>query len=353
MIREWMFLGLIAAMGQAVEVKTVVEGSGYFPVMIRLNSGELLAVLRGGGAHVDVHGRLDTVISTNNGKSWSAAATAVDGEFDDRNPALGQSKDGAVLLAFSIAKNYDETGRKFRGTRKDRVFDGVYVMRSANKGKTWSKPERSETIHSFYAGKGLVSPYGKIVQLMDGTLLMAVYFEFFDDRGFQSYVFRSSDNGKSWGEPSLMGAGYNETGIVVLPNGDVLAALRSGGDQHLSIARSSDGGRTWSAAAQVTSGLEHPGDLIVLKDKRVLLSYGERNAPRGVHALLSADNGKTWDKTKMITLVDSAPNVDCGYPSSVQLPDGGVATMYYQVNDPANTPGSAKAAVVFWDPPKP
>lgn len=345
-----LFAVIGAALAPANEVKTVVEGSGYFPVMIHLRSGELLAVLRGGGAHVDVRGRLDIVTSKDGGQTWSAPRTAIDEEFDDRNPALGEAKDGTVLLAYSVAKNYDETGRKFKGGRSDRVFDGVYVMRSKDKGQTWSKPERSEAIHSFYTGKGLVSPYGKIVQLRDGTLLMAVYFEFFDARGFQSYLFRSADGGKTWGDPTLMGAGFNETGIVALPDGEVLAALRSGKDPSLSITRSSDGGRTWSAPAQVTAGMEHPGDLIVLKDNRVLLTFGERNAPRGVRALLSSDNGKTWDKDKMVILEDGAPNVDCGYPSSAQLPDGRVVTMYYRVDDLQNAPGSAKAKAVIWSP---
>lgn len=339
--------------GQTGTVQTVLEGSGYFPVLIRLKSGELLATLRGGGSHVDVRGRLDMVMSKDNGRTWSKPWTAIDQEFDDRNPALGQLKDGTVLLAYSIAKNYDETGLKFKGTsRKDRVFDGVYLMRSKDKGKTWSKPERSEAIHNFYVDKGLVSPYGKIAQLADGTVLMSVYFEFFDDRGFQSYVFRSHDGGKTWGEPALMGAGFNETGITALPNGDILAALRAGKGQSLSIARSTDGGKTWSAPEQVTKDMEHPGDLIVLKNGHVLLSHGERNPPRGVKALISTDNGKTWNKANPITLASDAPNVDCGYPSSVQLPDGSILTIYYQVDDPKNTPASAKAKVVIWKEPQ-
>ena len=75
--------------------------------------------------------------------------------------------------------------------------------------------------------QGLVSPYGKIIQLRDGTVLMAVYFEFFDERHNESWLFRSKYNGKTWGEPVLMGKHYNETGIAALRDGRVLAALRS------------------------------------------------------------------------------------------------------------------------------
>lgn len=341
----------IAAAGQ-YQSKVVIDGSGYFPVQIRLNDGSLLAVVRGGDAHVGVKGRLDLISSTNGGKSWSTPRIVVDEKFDDRNPALGQLKDGTVLLAYAIASGYDESGKKFLGGRSSRIFDGVYVKRSKDNGRTWTKPERSETIHQFYSPNGLVSPYGKIVQLGDGTVLMAVYFEFFDQRGFESHLFRSKDGGKTWGEPAVMGKGYNETGVAVLPNGDVLAALRSGKGMSISIARSTDGGRSFSAPEQITGDMEHPGDLIVLKDGRVLLSYGERNAPRGIRALISSDNGKTWNKEKAIVLANDAPNGDCGYPSSVQLPNGDIVTLYYQVDDATNAPASAKTKMIVWQAPK-
>ncbi len=324
----------------------VLEGTGYFPVQVRLRNGDLLAVVRGGDSHVGVKGRLDLVTSRDGGKHWSSPWTAVDGAEDDRNPALGQLRDGTVLLAFAVARNYDESGRNFKGPRAARVFDGVYVMRSRDNGRSWSPPVRSEAIHSSYVGKGVVSPYGKIVQLRDGSALMAVYFEFFDGRGFESHLYRSRDGGVTWGEPSIIGKGFNETGLVVLPNGDVLAGMRSGKEKSIWVARSKDEGRTFGEARPITKEMQHPADLITLRDGRVLLTYGERNAPRGVQAVVSSDNGATWGAP--IVLVSDAPNVDCGYPSSVQLNDGQVVTMYYQVNDERVTPGSAQARAVVW-----
>lgn len=339
---------LPAQMGQPA---VVVNGDGYFPVAIRLTSGEVLSVLRGGAAHVGVKGRLD-LVTTKDGKTWSKPWVAIDEQYDDRNPALGQLKDGTILLAYAILSGFDDSGVKLKGSRSDRLFDGVYLMRSTDKGRTWSKPRRDDTIHKFYAGQGHVSPYGKIIQLADGTVLMAVYFEFFDGRGNESYVFRSRDGGKTWGEPALIGSHYNETGIQVLPDGGLLAALRSEKGGHIAVARSTDQGRTWSTPERITEDREHPGDLIVLKDGRVLLTYGERNAPRGVHAVLSRDNGRTWDMTKKVVLANDAPNTDCGYPSSVQLADGRILTIYYQVDDLQNAPASAKAKAIVWQAPR-
>ena len=335
----------------SMQAATVVEGAGYFPVIIQLQNGDALSVYRAGAPHVGVKGRLDLVRSTDGGKTWSAPWTAVDGEFDHRNPALGQLKDGTILLAYSIASNYDSTGLKFNGSRRDRVFDGVYLVRSKDGGKTWTKPARSEPIHKFYEAGGVVSPYGKIVQMKDGTVLMAVYFEFFADMAHKSYLFQSHDGGLTWGEPSLMGKHYNETAITMLPNGDILAAVRSEKGGHLSITRSTDRGKTFQTPEQLTEDLEHPADLIVLKDGRVLLTFGERNVPRGIHAMLSKDSGKTWDKTNRIVLASDAPNIDCGYPSSIQLASGEILTIYYQVDDAKNTPASAKAKSILWKAP--
>jgi sialidase-1 len=328
--------------------QVLTQGLGYFPVAISLKNGDVLAVIRGGAAHVGVKGRLDLIRSRDKGKTWSAPWTAIDEKFDDRNPAMGQLKDGTIVLAYAIASGYDETGLRFAAKREDRIFDGVYLIFSKDNGRTWSKPVRDPAIYDFYKGKGAISPYGKIVQLPDGTVLMAVYFEFFDDRHNQSYLFRSTDGGKTWGSPVLMGEHSNETGIVRLRDGRLLAALRSEKGGHLSITESADAGRTWSKPVQITADSEHPADLIQLRDGRVLLVYGERNAPRGVHAMISPD-GRTWDKSKRIVLADDASNGDCGYPSSVEVSKGKVVTLYYQVEDPKNVPASASARAVLWD----
>ena len=329
--------------------QVITKGLGYFPVAISLKNGDVLAVIRGGAAHVGVKGRLDLIRSSDRGKTWSAPWTAIDEQFDDRNPAMGQLKDGTIVLAYVIASGYDATGLRF-GKREERIFDGVYLIFSKDNGKTWSKPVRDPAIHQFYTGKGLVSPYGKMVQLRDGTLLMAVYFEFFDDRHNQSYLFRSKDGGKTWGEPVMMGEHANETGLVLLRDGRVLAALRSEKGAYISITESADQGRTWSKAIQLTADSEHPADLIQLRDGRVLMVFGERNAPRGVHALISRD-GRSWDKTKHIVLADDAPNGDCGYPSSVEVSKGKVVTLYYQVDDLKNVPASSSSRAVVWNVP--
>ena len=345
---------LFAAATLFAAPQIVVNGDGYFPVLIKLNDGRLAAVLRGGAPHIGRGGRLDWITSKDQGRTWTQPTVLVDTPEDDRNPAFGQLKDGTLLAAYTILSGYRPDGKESTA-RKDRVFDGVYVMRSTDGGKTWSEGRRKPETRRPPGDKNVVStavsPYGKIVQLKDGTALMAVYYEATLTDGtqqFQSWVFRSTDQGLTWDYPSLIQLDGNETSLAVLQDGTVLAAVRTSRAGYLRVTRSTDGGRTWAPSVQVTKDAEHPADLIQLQDGRVLMSFGQRNAPRGVHTWLSNDAGLTWKPENRQTLASDAPNVDCGYPSSVETKRGHIVTIYYQVDDAQNTPASAKAKVIQW-----
>ncbi len=354
-----LWLPFLASALLAAPPQTVLEGAGYFPVMIQLKDGRLAAVHRAGAAHIGRGGRLDWITSRDQGRTWTKPVTLVDTPEDDRNPAFGQLKDGTLLMAYCILSGYGPDG-KLAAARKNRVFDGVYVMRSTDQGRTWSPGKRSPETRRPPGDKNVVStavsPFGKIVQLQDGTALMAVYYEATLTDGtqqFQSWVFRSTDQGQTWDHGALIQLDGNETALTVLNDGTVLAAIRTSRAGYLRIARSTDGGRTWSPSTALTKDSEHPADLIQLRDGRVLLTFGERNAPRGVHAWLSGDGGVTWKPEHRQTLAADAPNVDCGYPSSIETRRGEITTIYYQVDDAQNAPATAKAKVLRWQVPRP
>jgi sialidase-1 len=314
---------ILIGRSEPAEKVTVVAGEGHFPVACMLKNGELAVVLRGGAPHVGIKGRLDLVTSNDSGRTWSAPRTAVDTPGDDRNPAFGQLSDGTLVLAYAVAsEGYDETGLRMEKAK----FDGVYVIRSIDAGSTWTSPYKINIV-----GSEDFSPFKKIIQLRDGTALMAILVEVGESGAWDSYLYRSRDNGKTWGDPSRIAVSYEETALVSLPDGRLLAALKSekGG---LAVAYSSDKGRSWSEPKPLTRNGEHPGDLIVLRDGSVVLTYGERNRPYGVRALVSHDGGSSWDSDHLVILADDAPNWDTGYPSSVELKDGGIFTVYYQVD---------------------
>jgi sialidase-1 len=148
---------------------------------------------------------------------------------------------------------------------------------------------------------------------------------------------RSADGGQAWGEAALIArdpAGqlsFEEPTLACAPNGHLLAILRCGEPgryEHLYQARSDDEGHTWLDLKK-TPMWGHPAHLLVLADGRLLCSYGYRRPPFGVRACVSRDQGLTWDIEHEIVLRDDGGSRDVGYPSSAQLADGSIVTVYY------------------------
>lgn len=333
-----------------VERTLVVSGQGYFPVACRLQDGRIALVLRGGAPHIGIKGRLDMVFSSDEGKTWSKPVVVADDKFDDRNPAFGQAKDGTLVVGFWLANNYREDGRWDESLNQS----STWVTRSIDGGQTWSKPTEIDVTD--LAGYG--SPYGKIITMPDGAMLMPIYGSGGRDEttgktrpGDFSYLYRSTDNGQTWSPYSTIGATrFNETGIVRLDTGEMLAAMRTvAPDQDVWLSRSKDDGKTWSEPVKVTTRVVHPADLVQLPDGRVLLVSGDRRKPFGVIGIVgSADK---FDFANAFKLVDTAINTDCGYPSSIVLKDGKVMTAYYATGDKEHADwGVHCAAVTFTAP---
>ncbi|MFC1717744.1 exo-alpha-sialidase [Candidatus Poribacteria bacterium] len=318
---------------ESAERVVAVRGGGYFPVLIRLQDGTLGAVVRGGAPHIGIEGRLDWIHSEDGGKTWSEPAVIVDSEFDDRNPALGQMPDGTIVMAYAEASTYNEKGE----------FDtsvGAYTkyyVRSTDSGKTWSEKRLLP-----YSPIKNGSPYGRIVLLPGGTALMPVYGGYDTDYRGQvkvpegtkhiSGILRSTDNGKTWGDFSIISATiHNETSLAYLPDGRLLAMMRTYSDGSIQQSESTDGGYNWSAPSQVTLPNQHPGDLCLLQNGHLLLVHGNRIKPYGVGAAISHNSGKTWESDKRVMVAWTSLNTDCGYPSVVQLDDGTIVMIYYSV----------------------
>jgi hypothetical protein len=313
-----------------LERSLVVAGQGYFPVALRLQDGRIAVVLRGGAAHVGLGGRLDIVFSRDEGKTWTKPAVVVASAVDDRNPAFGQAEDGTLVVGFWRTARYDSQGRY--NNQLDKPVN-TRVTRSRDGGTTWSEPMEIEV-----KDIGWGSPYGKILTLPDGAMLMAVYggpVRRPGDKAIRStdhcYLYRSTDQGKTWKRYAEPGPnGFNETALLRLPSGVILAAMRTAGTGEVWLAQSHDGAKAWSEPRKVTPAKVHPADLTLLPDGRVLLVVGYRVGPFGLRALVG-DAAGSFDWKRRFVLVNDATNGDCGYPSSVMLQDGRVLTVYYAV----------------------
>jgi len=124
----------------------------------------------------------------------------------------------------------------------------------------------------------------------------------------------------------------HEPHAVELPDGSILGTIRVHGEAYAGksttfTALSSDGGKTWSVPQEVP-GTGIPAHLLLHSSGILVMTHGRRYAPIGVYARVSEDGGKTWGQDVMIG--SEAPDWDMGYPSSVELSDGSVFTVYYQ-----------------------
>ena len=317
------------ALPSSPERSLVVSGQGYFPVALRLEDGRIGVVLRGGAGHVGIKGRLDMIFSSDEGKTWSKPTLVIDSPLDDRNPALGQANDGTLVIGYLRTANYDEQGRFNPGLHKPVT---TWVTRSHDGGTTWS-----QSIPIDVSDIGWGSPYGKVLTMKDGTMLMAVYGGPVRAPGEKatdtdnSYLYRSTDHGKTWKRYATPGPnGFNETALLRLASGKLLAAMRLQSRGEIWLAESGHDGKSWSEPKKLTPAAVHPADFLLLPDERVLLVTGYRAGPFGVRAMLD-DKKAIFDWKQSFVLVNDATSADCGYPSSVLLKDGRVLTVYYAV----------------------
>jgi photosystem II stability/assembly factor-like uncharacterized protein len=285
----------------------------------------LVIVYRAGAGHAGPLGDLVSIRSEDGGRTWSAPVTvANDPAADDRNPALGTAADGTLVAAFWWRKSSPGNGTATPPPPPPVAKIGFVY--STDEGRSWSRP--------VWAPEGEVwrgySPYGRILTLANGQMVLPVYYR------TSTWLLRSDDHGRTWGDLTLVAEDINETAYCVLPSGEwVLVGRESNGTGSYSLVRrSADGGRSWSAPERFLSERRLPSDLAVLSDGSLLAVHGYRTIPRGVRAARSRDGGRTWVPLDWVIHDQAERNTDTGYPS-VEVRNGWVVICFY---DASNAP---------------
>jgi hypothetical protein len=326
--------------GQAPQPMVAVDNVCAWPNLTVLRDGTVVATIFNQPSHGSVAGDVECWASTDGGRTWQKRGTPAPHEPNTNrmNVAAGLAQNGDLIVISSGWSNRYPPGRKGAPFRAG-ILD-PWVCRSADGGRTWKIDP-----HGFPAKGprgGQCIPFGDILPGNDGQLRVAIY-EVIQLRDDRAVVYRSPDDGKTWAEPAMIDPSQyrNETAIFHLGSGHWLAAARV---SELQLYRSDDDAKTWKPLGPVTQPSQHPGHLLRLRDGRLVLTYGNRTADRGVDVRYSRDEGKTWSGP--VRLVDFQN--DGGYPSSVQLPDGQVLTAYYAAKTAYHD--RYHMGAVVWDP---
>ena len=304
--------------GKKAEPLVAVDNVCAWPNLTLLGDGTILALIFNQPCHGTAAGDVDCYASEDGGKTWIKRSTAAPHEPNTNrmNLAAGLASNGDVIVACAgWSNNYPEgkSGQPFRAHALE-----PWLCRSADGGRTWSIDK--ESFPGRLPTKDLFTPFGDIQAGADGMLRIGGY-----GGAGRIYIYRSKDDGKTWGEPAAVdddGDSY-EAALLHLGDGKWLAATRWDG---LHLYSSDDDARTWGKRRRVTGAAQHPGHLLKLRDGRVLLSNGNRTpGDKGVDVRLSNDEGKTWSDPLRVVDFEG----DGGYPSSVQRADGQIVTAYY------------------------
>ena len=203
----------------------------------------------------------------------------------------------------------------------------------------------------------------KIVGLIDGSLLMSMYsyYKMGNDieRIFRTIALRSTDRGKSWHYLSTVafdmredvrGEGFNETSLLVLPDGNILSFMRSGASYQASLGSfnnnnwdtkmpfsygkqtsiymsiSEDGGKNWSSADPITSHGVWP-DAILMENGIIALTYGRPGN------WIMFNDGKSQSWGPIIPFHNGLYPPDCGnYISMAEVAPDILMVVYSRTN---------------------
>ena len=124
---------------------------------------------------------------------------------------------------------------------------------------------------------------------------------------------------------------YCEPHVIALEN-KIIVHIRSY-DFNILQCESYDGGKSFSQPRKI---IDHgsPPHLLRHRSGVLICTYGYRQEPYGQRFMLSYDNGETWETDYILR--DDAPSSDLGYPATVELNDGSLLTVYYQIPDGLN-----------------
>ena len=246
-----------------IERQTVAESAAWGAINT-LSDGSLGLVVQRARPleEIDaVNVSMEWLRSTDNGKTWSAPVLIAERRgsegklyekradggylvFQERNEAFGQLPSGRIVCVFcELDYFYDQDGndQPRPGVAWNHENQGIVYCWSDDLGATWSNTKKMD-IAPFGGERPMSSPHWRIVSLGDGTTLVSLYgtydpeydgpLEIPEGTKIMAGVLRTTDNGETWGDPTVIMAKsdplpWEETALCKV--GDTLLAhVRTG-----------------------------------------------------------------------------------------------------------------------------
>ncbi len=315
----------------------------YFawPTAVRLQNGKIAVVASGFRLrHICPFGKTVISYSEDNGNTYTAPAPVFDTVLDDRDGGIMTfGERGVVVTSFNntvefqrqnAKSDYDTAYLDTVSSEAEQAALGSSFRISLDGGVTFCDIFKSP----------VTSPHGP-VELSDGSLLWV-------GRMFSPY--KNGDGRIEAHKINLDGStefvGYIEDirqgdevllscepHTVALEDGTLLTHIRvqtTSGEPMLTIYQSEsyDGGKSWTQPHPLLDKLGGaPPHIFKHSSGMLICTYGCREKPYSIKAMFSRDSGRSWSVDHDICI--NGVSLDLGYPSTVELDDGSLITVFY------------------------
>lgn len=320
----------------------------YFawPTIAKLQNGKLAVVASGFRLrHICPFGKAVISYSEDEGKTYTMPAPVIDTPLDDRDAGiLTFGEKNVIVTSFTLAgeaqRAHVPEGDTYSGAYLDSLttedmdtYKGSLFRISEDGGVTFGDIRKSP----------VSSPHGPI-RLADGSVLWV---------------------GKTYNSASENGTGFNgieahrvnpdgntefvgrieriqvdgvcplmcEPHAIQLVDGRILCHIRVEDIVNRSFdtiyqSISEDGGKSWSEPISVLPAKGGaPAHLMRHSSGMLISAHSFRQKPAGIHVMFSRDEGVSWETGHALYVNDVS--WDLGYPSTVELSDGSLLTVFY------------------------
>lgn len=195
------------------------------------------------------------------------------------------------------------------------------AIKSDDDGATWSQPiDHTPTMKKPEWAAGSTG-VGRGIQMRNGRLVLPRYYaDYLQPRSVPedgaSFVCYSDDHGKTWkmGALTHFPGGTNECQVVELADGSLLLNMRGIQGNRRKVARSRDGGATWSDVMadpnliepRCQGSIQMYTDALTQDKSRLLFSNPASLERKNMTVRLSYDEGRTWPVAKQLHAGPSA-----------------------------------------------